>query len=196
MTARTEFHAIVRLPPDAPVFDFSRGYDPNHGHAYGIGRYDEKRVGMYAGELFAGGEDAERRDIHVGIDLGAPAGTEVFAFDDGEIFLFGENPGPGDYGPTLITRHELDGRSLWVLLGHLSRDSLANKRRGDRFARGDVLARIGTRDENGGWNPHVHVQLSWVKPEKPDLPGVVSERQRAAALAVFPDPRLVLGPIY
>ena len=130
---KARFHPIVQLPAGTPVFDLSKGYDPEHGYSYGIGRYDEKRVGMYAGELFAGGEDAERRDIHVGIDLGAPAGTEVFAFDDGEIFLFGDNAGPGDYGPTLITRHELDGRSLWVLLGHLSRESLIGKRRGDRF---------------------------------------------------------------
>lgn len=189
MSAR--FHPIVRMPADAPVFDLSRTYDPNHGSAYGIGRYDEKRPTMYGAELFGG-----VRDVHMGIDLGAPAGTEVFAFDDGEIFLFGENAAPGDYGPTLVTKHELDGRTLYVLLGHLARRSLEGKRAGQRFTRGDVLGWIGERHENGGWNPHVHVQLSWNAPDRPDLPGVVAEADRERARGAYPDPRLILGPLY
>jgi peptidoglycan LD-endopeptidase LytH len=186
------FHPIVRLPHDAVVLDHTRGYDPNHIRPpFAIGRYDEKRPGMYTAEIFAG-----VRDVHVGIDLGAPAGTEVFAYDDGEIFLFADNAAPGDYGPTLITKHELDGRPLYVLLGHLSRTSLANKRVGDRFARGAVLGFVGSKEENGGWNPHVHVQLSWLAPAVPDMPGVVTTAERAAALERYPDPRLILGAIY
>lgn len=192
------FHPIVRLPSEpgaVAVFDFTEGYDPNRARpAYGIGRYDEKRPGMYGAKLFSSADGA--RDVHMGIDLGAPAGTEVFAFDDGEIFLFGENPADGDYGPTLVTRHSLDGRPLWVLLGHLSRRSLEGKRVGARFARGDVLGWIGERDENGGWNPHVHVQLAWSAPELPDLPGVVTDANRETARALYPDPRIILGPIY
>lgn len=190
------FHPIIRLPTDpgaAPVFDFTRGYDPDRPRpAYGIGRYDEKRPGMYEAALFAGGE----RDVHMGIDLGAPAGTEVFAFDDGEIFLFGDNLAPGDYGPTLVTRHTLEGRLLYVLLGHLARRSLDGKRVGQPVARGEILAWVGETHENGGWNPHVHVQLAWEPPERADLPGVVTEADRARARALYPDPRLILGPIY
>jgi hypothetical protein len=29
-----------------------------------------------------------------------------------------------------------------------------------------------------------------------DLPGAVSDADREAALAIYPDPRLVLGPLY
>lgn len=191
------YHPVVRFPADpseVEVFDFTKGYDPNRARAvYGIGRYDEKRVGMYTSALFAG---AAVRDVHVGIDLGAPAGDPVFAFDDGEIFLFGENPAEGDYGPTLVTRHDHEGRTLYVLLGHLARRSLEGKRIGTTFQKGDVLGWIGERHENGGWNPHVHVQLAWNPPETADMPGAVTEADRERARELYPDPRRILGPIY
>lgn len=188
------FHPIVVLPADPALIeiaDFTRGYDPDRARPpFTIGRYDEKRPGMYGAETFGA------RDVHMGIDLGAEAGTPVHAYDDGEIFLFGENAAPGDYGPTLVTRHELDGRALYVLLGHLSRRSLEGKRVGERFTKGAVLGWIGEAHENGGWNPHVHVQLTWIAPSVPDLPGAVAEADRAAARERYPDPRLVLGPVY
>lgn len=203
------YHPVVRFPADpsqVEVFDFTRGYDPHRARAtYGIGRYDEKRVGMYTAPLFEG---ASVRDVHVGIDLGAPAGDPVFAFDDGEIFLFGENSAEGDYGPTLVTRHAYDAgdagdagdaderRALYVLLGHLSRRSLEGKRVGATFRKGEILGWIGEKHENGGWNPHVHVQLAWNPPTVPDMPGAVAEADRARARELYPDPRLVLGPIY
>lgn len=193
------FHPIVVLPERErfEVFDFTRGYDPARAHGdYGIGRYDEKRVGMYGAELFGSASTSARRDVHMGIDIGAPAGTEVFAFGDGEVFLFGDNTAEGDYGPTLVTRHDFEGRPLYVLLGHLARRSLEGKRVGHRFARGEVLGWVGVEGENGGWNPHVHVQLAWTAPERADLPGVVTEADRALARTRYPDPRLILGPVY
>ena len=50
--------------------------------------------------------------------------------------------------------------------------------------------------ENGGWNPHLHFQLSRVAPKNYDLPGVVSLADRELATRVFPDPRYILGEIY
>ena len=55
---------------------------------------------------------------------------------------------------------------------------------------------MGTREVNGGWNPHLHFQLSLLEPETHDLPGAVSVADRSWALRAFPDPRLVLGPLY
>ena len=60
----------------------------------------------------------------------------------------------------------------------------------------EVIAWIGDRHENGGWNPHLHFQLSLVRPEVADLPGAVSDADRAHALTLYPDPRLVLGSLY
>lgn len=186
------YHPIVVLPSGYDVLDLSvpAAQRPPTRSRWSVGLYDEVRV-IYDQPLFADG-----RTVHVGIDLGAPDGTAVHAFADGEVVAAGINPAPGDYGPTLVTVHEIEGAPLYVLLGHLSVGSLARSPVGRRFAAGDVLGWLGTPDENGGWPPHVHVQLSHERPATHDLPGVVSVADRAGALRRFPDPRRILGPIY
>lgn len=195
----SSFHPVVELPRDPSrieIADFTKGYDSDRKRPdFTIGRYDEKRPGMYTTAQFDPNAPAPR-DVHMAIDIGAPAGTPVYAYDDGEVFLFGVNPAPGDYGPTLVTKHVYKGRALYVLLGHLAHRSLDGKVVGQHFSKGDVIAWIGEKSENGGWNPHVHVQLAWNPPSVPDLPGVVTEADRAKAREAYPDPRLILGPLY
>jgi len=188
------FHPVIRLPDSYDVYDFSEGYDPNRTreHEYGIGRYNEKRPCMYGGEQY----DADRREIHVGIDIAAPVGEPIYAFFEGSVFQQGLNPLPWDYGPTIITRHSWLGQTVYALIGHLSMESLNRWSIGDTFRAGEQLATVGSQDVNGGWNPHVHFQLSLVRPSTYDIPGVVSDRDRQWALRAFPDPRLVLGPLY
>jgi hypothetical protein len=55
---------------------------------------------------------------------------------------------------------------------------------------------LGDRHENGDWSPHLHLQLCTRAPLVCDLPGVVSAADREEARQLYPDPRLVLGPIY
>ena len=158
---------------------------------FGIGKYNEKRVGMYGQELFS-----SERNIHVGIDIAAPVGTEVFAFASGRVFLFDYNSAEGDYGYTLITEHEIESQKFFALFGHLSEKSIKTKNINQGFDRGEVIAWVGDKHENGGWNPHLHFQLSLAAPSKADLPGVVAEQDLAKALQAYPDPRIVLGPVY
>ena len=134
--AGQSFHPVIQLPSDYDVYDFSEGYDPdrNRKHTYGIGRYNERRPGMYVGVQY----DSDQRDIHVGIDIAAPVGEPVYAFFRGHIFRMGINPLPWDYGPTIITAHEWLGQSIYALHGHLSSESL------DRWSLGD---------EFGSWGP-------------------------------------------
>lgn len=186
------FHPVIKLPADYDIFDFTKGYDPDRVRGlYGVGRYDEDRKGMYTTELFKGA-----RTIHVGVDLAAPVGTDVYAFDDGIVFMTGINPAEGDYGGTVITQHVLDGQPIWALHGHLSHSSVSHRSVGSVLKKGDVIGWIGDEKENGGWNPHVHFQLSVERPSVCDLPGAVSIEDRAEALRRFPDPRLVLGELY
>lgn len=184
-------HPVVVLPPGYVVLDLS-GPDPTPpaGARWTVGRYDEDR-GIYTQALFGG-----VRSLHVGVDLGGPEGTAVHAPLDGVVIHAGENPAPGDYGPTLVTGHTWEGRPLYVLYGHLSRASLTRSPVGRRVAAGDVLGWLGAPEENGGWPPHVHVQLAWERPATHDLPGAVAPADRAEALARFPDPRLLLGPLW
>ncbi len=192
-TEGVRFHPVIRLPEAYEIYDFSKGYDPNRelSHSHGIGKYDEVRPGMYEGEQFEG-----IRNIHMGIDVGCPAGEPVFAFHAGTIFKLGINPLPYDYGPTIITRHEWLGQVVFALHGHLATASLERWREGDRFEAGDPLATVGQEHENGGWNPHLHFQLSLMEPTTHDLPGAVSSADREWARNTFPDPQLVMGPLY
>jgi murein DD-endopeptidase MepM/ murein hydrolase activator NlpD len=190
------FHPVIHLPENYEIFDFTLGYDPFRAlkSPFGIGRYNEKRAGMYSSEIFL--SSGEPRNIHVGIDIGAPVGTDIHSFADGEIFLSGYNGAEGDYGFTLITKHSFSGVDLYALYGHLSKASVANKAQGQKISAGEVIAWVGDKHENGGWNPHLHFQLSYLRPEKCDMPGVVAEKDREKALRQYPDPRLVLGNIY
>jgi murein DD-endopeptidase MepM/ murein hydrolase activator NlpD len=147
---------------------------------------------MYSTELFSG-----VRNIHMGIDLSGPVGTPIHAFYEGRICSFAYNSAAGDYGYTIITAHEINGVSLYALHGHLSAQSIEGKKVGQKISKGETIAWIGAPHENGGWDePHLHFQLSWEEPPTCDMPGVVSDEQLADALKKYPDPRMVLGPLY
>lgn len=186
-----DYHPVVDLPDEYEVRDFTTGkYTPSN-FEYDIGRYDELRPGMYNTELFS-----DERSLHIGIDIGAPVGTPCMAFDDGEISHFGYNPADGDYGYVVITKHIVDGAQIWALYGHLDSGSIRDKQVGQKISKGEVICWMGDKDENGGWDPHLHFQLSYIEPETHDMPGVVRPEDRTQALKDYPDPRLVLGPIY
>ena len=185
------YHPVVHLPDEYEVRDFTTGnYTPSE-YEFDIGRYDELRPGMYSTELFSDG-----RFLHIGIDIGAPVGTPCMAFDEGEISHFGYNAADGDYGYVIITKHIVGEIPIWALYGHLSADSIKGKKIGQKISRGEVICWMGDRDENGGWESHLHFQLSINEPETHDMPGVVNPENRKTALEKYPDPRLVLGPIY
>ena len=188
------FSQVMELGDNYEVYDFSKGYDAFRElkSTHGVGKYDELRPGMYLGDQFT----KDQRDLHIGIDLAGPAGTPVFIFYDGTIFKVGDNALPYDYGPTIITQHQLNGQTLYALHGHLSKESLEKWSPGDSCKAGTQLATLGTEEVNGGWNPHLHFQLSWIEPITHDLPGTVNAADRDAALKAFPDPRAVLGQLY
>lgn len=211
------FHPVINLPAEYTVNDFTKGYDENRErkHEFDIGRYNEKRPGMYSTEVFQ-----NIRDIHMGIDIGGPVGTPVHSFWEGTVYSFGYNSAEGDYGHTVIIKHVLDGVELYALHGHLSAASIAGKVYDQPIQAGEILGWIGDRHENGGWNPHLHFQLSLLPPGEEslpgatepylivskeqalrgersfDIPGVVSDTDHESALRIYLDPRLVMGPIY
>ena len=186
-----QFHQVVSLPEEYDILDLTSGEVPSHSSEFAIGKYDEVRKGLYETELFEGG-----RFIHMGIAIGGPVGTPCMAFTECEIAFFGYNPEDGDYGNVIITRQTIDGVDVWALFGHLSAKSLEGKSIGQMLKPGEVIGWFGNKDENGGWDPHLHFQLSLIKPKTHDLPGVVSFEDREQALRDYPDPRVVLGPLY
>ena len=188
-----KFGDVIELPENVPVLDLSTQNKKNkNNYTYSIGKYNEKRPGMYLGQHY----EKTDRNIHMGIDIGAPVGTPVYSFYDGEIFLFDFNNGRLDYGYTLIIKYVINNVSLFALYGHLGQSSIKNKKIGEYVSMNDKIGFIGSSAENGGWTPHLHFQLSLVEPKECDLPGVVSELNKEMALKAFPDPRLVLGNLY
>lgn len=193
------FAAVMNLAKNLRVLDLSQGpvedlvLDPKNPQVVAIGKYGEHRPGSYTTPQYQG---ESPREYHVGIDLVASPGSPVFAFADGEIFANVVHDRALDYGPTLITQHLIDGKPLWALHGHLAAISISNWKVGTPIRRGEKLAEVGSKAENGGWFPHLHFQLSRIKPLGADLPGVVSVKDLEQALIDFPDPRQVLGSIY
>jgi 4-aminobutyrate aminotransferase-like enzyme/Ser/Thr protein kinase RdoA (MazF antagonist) len=135
-----------------------RGEMDAAGAAVAIGRYDEDR-NCYAGDQFV--TDApEMRSVHLGIDLFVDEDTPLRAMLPGTVETVVDNDLPFDYGPTVILRHEAgDAGPFWVLYGHLSRRTLSTVTPGQRVEAGDVVAFVGDHTVNGGWAPHVHVQI-------------------------------------
>ena len=186
-----DFHPVVILSGKYTVLDLGGGLWTPSKTEFSIGKYNEVRPNMYNADIFAG-----VRNIHMGVDIGGPVGTPCKAFTDGKISHFGYNPEPGDYGHVIITKQNISGTTVWALYGHLDSTSVKDKSIGQIVNRGEVIAWFGARHENGGWEPHLHFQLSLIEPETHDLPGVVAPQDRAQALLDYPDPRVVLGPIY
>ena len=159
-----------------------------------IGRYDEPRL-LYVAPAFATGmlPTDEHRTIHVGLDLFAEAGTPVFAPLAGTIHAFADNDAPQDYGPVIVLRHEADdGTAFFTLYGHLSRESLRGLETGRRFAAGEQIATLGAPEVNGGWTPHLHLQIiTDLLGLGTDFPGVARPTQRGVWCALCPDPNLI-----
>lgn len=160
-----------------------------------IGRYDEPRL-LYTAPFFGGpAETSERRTVHIGLDLFAPAGTPVHAPLDGIVHAFANNAVLQDYGPVIVLRHETDlGDVFFTLYGHLSRASLQGLALGQRFGRGERVAWLGTPEENVGWTPHLHLQIiTDLLGLGTDFPGVAPVSQRDVWRCLSPDPNLLIG---
>ena len=160
-----------------------------------VGGYDEPRL-VYVAPAFSLGPRPtdEHRTIHIGLDLFAQAGTVVLAPLDGMVHAFADNAFPQDYGPVIILRHETDGGDeFFTLYGHLSRESIRELRVGDRVHAGAPIATLGAPDVNGGWTPHLHLQVMLdLLGLGTDFPGVAPPSRRRAWITLCPDPNLLV----
>ncbi|WP_310377647.1 peptidoglycan DD-metalloendopeptidase family protein [Flavobacterium sp.] len=157
-----------------------------------FGGYNEKRFLYNHSGLFNDDSTCER-NIHIGIDLWLKAGTPVLAAVDGKIHSFKNNIGTGDYGPTIILEHLLDGTTFYTLYGHLSIESISTIKIGDLVKQGNKIATLGNANVNGGYAPHLHFQIiKKIGDHKGDYPGVCSLVDLNYYLENCPDPNLLL----
>ncbi|MGN6178351.1 MAG: peptidoglycan DD-metalloendopeptidase family protein [Mucilaginibacter sp.] len=160
---------------------------------YGIGGYMELRTIYDNREQFAT-DGQERRNLHLGLDIWGNAGTPVYAPLSGKVHSFQDNNHFGDYGPTIILQHDLDGLMLYSLYGHLSRSNLSGLSIGQPVTDGQLIANLGDIHENGNWPPHLHFQLMLdMQGYQGDFPGACKLSEREKYMAIVVDPGVVLG---
>jgi hypothetical protein len=101
---------------------------------------------------------AEKRFIHLGLDVLVGLGVPLHAPLDATVFQSGYEQGEGNYGGYVVLEHAGPHfETFYSLYGHLSRDQLPPP--GQSFAAGEPFARIGDFHENGNWFYHTHIQV-------------------------------------
>lgn len=156
------------------------------------GGYLERR-NLYAQNTHFQVENATIRNIHLGVDFWAKAGTLVLAPLDGTVHSFQNNATRGDYGPTIVLQHEIQRIRFYSLYGHLSLASLDELQIGQSFRSGDVLGSLGTPDINVNYAPHLHFQLIQdIGAYVGDYPGVCTTKDMEYYKENCPNPLLLL----
>lgn len=178
---------------NANVFeDFIEAHLSNHNAKVAFGGYQEIR-NLYRRSTVFKNEVTDERNIHIGLDLWIKAGTPVLAALDGEIHSFQNNTALGDYGPTIILKHTINGTIFHTLYGHLSLDSLKDKKEGQLVKKGESIATLGAPPINGDYAPHLHFQIiEDMQDKKGDYPGVSSKKDLDFYIKNCPNPNLLL----
>ena len=195
ITLLSSLHGIppIHLPDEVYIHDFSNppAEDWVCPMEYSIGKYDEVRKGMYLQEHFE-----TNRVLHMGLDIGGPLASPVHSCLDGKVVFSGYHHEDGDYGNTIITKHQVGERTLWILYGHLCSHSIKYTTAGEHVKAGQLIGWLGDEQENGGWVPHLHLQLTWLAPIANSVKGIFTIEQRKEALRSHPDPQLLIGFYY
>ncbi len=161
----------------------------NYEKKFAYGGYGEHREFYRRNPIFLQGDP---RTLRLGTDFWVPAFSVVYLSLDGTIHGFSDNAGTGNYGPIVITQHQLDIQLFFLLFGHPSRSSLNRLRRGARRKKGEIIGLLGCHDENGNRPPHLHFQnINDLKGSREDYPGVASVKESSDELKNCPDPSII-----
>jgi len=87
-------------------------------------------------------------DFHTGVDFAGPTGTAIYASDGGRVTYAGWK---GNYGYCVFIDH---GNGYTTVYAHCSK-LLVNV--GDRVAKGETIARVGSTGRSTG--PHLHFEI-------------------------------------
>ena len=105
---------------------------------------------------------ADKRFIHLGLDVIVGLGTPLHAPLDATVAESGYERGEGNYGGYVLLKHESPSyETFYSFYGHLCKDRLPEA--GKTFPAGTAFARIGDFHENGNWFHHTHIQVITVK---------------------------------
>ncbi len=151
-------------------------------HVFLFGGFHEKRDFYATSEHFG---TNELRNIHLGIDVWAEPGTPIFSPEEGIVHSIKYNSAPQDYGWCLIIQYH----GYFLLFGHLAEKTNSLVKVGDFVKKGQMIGLLGEISENGGWEPHLHLQkILDIGQWWGDYPGVCSEKDLSFYQANCPSP--------
>ncbi len=156
---------IADLSPTSPLLKgidlrdqarFQRVLDKKMGSTYrwGLAPYLERRDTLLGDcpQMVA-----DKRFIHLGLDVIVPLGTPLHAPLDATVAESGYESGEGNYGGYVLLKHASPYfETFYSFYGHLCKDRLPEA--GNAFPAGAAFAEIGNFHENGNWFFHTHIQ--------------------------------------
>jgi 4-aminobutyrate aminotransferase-like enzyme/Ser/Thr protein kinase RdoA (MazF antagonist) len=161
-----------------------------------LGYYLEPRL-VYTDKAFKNGPwpSSNRRTVHLGLDVFAPAGSALYVPLAATVETIDNRKANLDYGGVVILRHQTPaGDVFYSLYGHLDPSSLVHLSVGQQLIPGDLFARLGEPSHNGGWDPHVHVQLAlFIEGMGYDWPGAADPDDLQIWQSLCPNPAALLN---
>ncbi|MFT6303359.1 MAG: 4-aminobutyrate aminotransferase-like enzyme/Ser/Thr protein kinase RdoA (MazF antagonist) [Granulosicoccus sp.] len=174
----------------------SLGHDATDTTEVWLGYYNEPRL-VYTDSAFRQGpwKASNRRTVHLGVDVFAPAATQIHAPLDGVVCVIENRQTSLDYGGMVVLEHMTpSGDSFYSLYGHLNPEVCKKLQQGQKLKAGDVFAELGTQEHNGGWTPHLHLQLAMgIGGLGTDWPGVANPDDLKFWNAMCPNPAVLLN---
>ncbi|MTI17512.1 aminotransferase class III-fold pyridoxal phosphate-dependent enzyme [Rhodobacteraceae bacterium RKSG542] len=164
-------------------------YAKEKGVELGIGPWGEKRS-VYSSSIFESKFiQGQRRTHHLGVDLFLGAGTKVFSPMPAVVRSVEVEVDPLGYGCMIALEHQTDNGVPFVSLwGHMAHEAAERLSVGDTLAAGDLVGYLGNPSENGGWAPHLHLQLSAdAELSAPEILGVGEAEYMDVWADLFPD---------
>ncbi len=163
-------------------------------HGFHLGYYAEPRL-IYTDKAFYKGpfKTSNRRTVHIGVDIFAPAGTRVHAPLNARVVAVENRKGHLDYGGLVILHHETEtGAPFFTLYGHLNPESIGALTAGQSIKKGQTFAALGEQQHNGGWAPHLHFQTGLIHTD-PNWPGAVDPDELDFWAKIYPNPAAILN---
>lgn len=179
--------------PLSPLEDFEAYvFDELKDDEVAFGGYLERRTVYQQSEIFLD-KNRKARSIHLGTDFWQKAGTEIFAPLAGVLLGKYYNAGVGNYGGTVIIKHQFEDFSFYTLYGHIDVESVTQQA-GEQIRKGDLVAQLGGPKVNGGWPPHLHFQvITELDERKIDFPGVCLPEEKEHFQKICLNPNWLLG---
>lgn len=166
-----------------------------HGIELGVGPWGEERS-VYTDVAFQSRFiEGKRRTHHLGLDLFMPAGTPVYTPLAATVKSVGIEKSPLGYGGLIALEHAPDGCPPFITLwGHMAHEALERVMPGQKLAAGDLVGFIGPISENGGWTPHLHLQISTdTSLSAEEILGVGESEYLDVWADMFPDASILAG---